>query len=61
LERLHSSTTIEMETIPTCIDGELNTLAMGFQRMTKDDSLSQCTTLSPPINLVVFVTTKKKL
>jgi len=50
-----------MENIPTCIDGELNTLAVDFQRMTKDDNLSQCTTISPPINLVVFVTTKKKL
>jgi hypothetical protein len=54
LEGLHSPTTIEMETIPTCIDKELNPLAMDSQWMTKDDSLSQCTTLSPSKNLVVF-------
>jgi len=54
LEGLHSPTTIEMETIPTYIDEKLNILAMDFQWMTKDDNLSQCTTLSPPKNLVVF-------
>jgi hypothetical protein len=28
-----------MEIIPTCIDGELNTLAMDFQQMTNNDKL----------------------
>jgi hypothetical protein len=42
-----------MEIVSTHIDKELNVVAMDFQQLTKDDSLSQCTTLNLKKNLVV--------
>ncbi len=39
--------------VPICINEELNTIAMDFQQMTKDDNLLQCTTLKPLKNPVV--------
>jgi len=39
LERLHSTTTIEMEILPTRINEELNASTIDFQQMTKDGIL----------------------
>jgi hypothetical protein len=43
-----------MEIVHAHVDKELNVSTMNFQWMTKDDSLLQCTILSPPKNLVLF-------